>query len=107
MLAPTGCSIRGLTPPARLDLSIYPLEESMMKSRVWMFFVALAGLCWGVYVPLVAEGGKELHSAFAAFLCVGGAYFLLAVLLPIIILRARGKSPAWNGRGVTLSTLAG
>ncbi len=77
------------------------------KSRVWMFFVALAGLSWGVYVPLVAEGGKELHNAFAAFLCVGGAYFLLAVLLPILILRARGKSPAWNGRGVTLSTLAG
>ena len=79
----------------------------MQKSRVWMFFVALAGLCWGVYVPLVAEGGKELHSAFAAFLCVGGAYFLLAVLLPIIILAVRGKWPAWNARGVTLSTLAG
>ena len=78
-----------------------------MKSRVWMFFVALAGLCWGVYVPLVAEGGKELHSAFAAFLCVGAAYFLLAVLLPIIILGARGKRPAWNGRGICLSTLAG
>jgi drug/metabolite transporter (DMT)-like permease len=79
----------------------------MQKSRLWMFFVALAGLCWGVYVPLVAEGGKELHSAFAAFLCVGGAYFILAVLLPIVILRARGKSPAWNARGVTLATLAG
>jgi drug/metabolite transporter (DMT)-like permease len=78
-----------------------------MKSRIWVFFVVLAGLCWGVYVPLVAEGGKELHSAFAAFLCVGGAYFLLAVLLPVVILRVRGKSPAWNGRGVTFATLAG
>jgi drug/metabolite transporter (DMT)-like permease len=77
------------------------------KSRIWMFFVALAGLCWGVYVPLIAEGGKELHSAFAAFLCVGGAYFLLAVLLPIIILWMRGRSPAWNARGITFSTLAG
>jgi len=79
----------------------------MQKSRVWMFFVALAGLCWGVYVPLIAEGGKDLHSAFAAFLCVGGAYFLLAVLLPILILKARGKAPAWNGRGITFATLAG
>ena len=77
------------------------------KSRVWMFFVALAGLCWGVYVPLIAEGGKELHSPFAAFLCVGAAYFLLAVLLPILILAVRGKKPAWNGRGVTFATLAG
>ncbi len=79
----------------------------MQKSRVWIFFVALAGLCWGVYVPLIAEGGKDLHSAFAAFLCVGGAYFLLAVLLPILILRARGKSPAWNARGIVFATLAG
>ena len=78
-----------------------------MKSRIWIFFVVLAGLCWGVYVPLVAEGGKELHSAFAAFLCVGAAYFLLAVLLPVLILGARGKKVAWNGRGVSLSTLAG
>ena len=78
-----------------------------MKSRIWIFFVVLAGLCWGVYVPLVAEGGKELHSAFAAFLCVGAAYFLLAVLLPVLILGVRGKKLAWNGRGVSLSTLAG
>jgi drug/metabolite transporter (DMT)-like permease len=78
-----------------------------MKSRIWALFVILAGLCWGVYVPLVAEGGMQLRSPFAAFLCVGGAYFLLAVLLPILILRVRGKSPAWNGRGVTLASLAG
>jgi drug/metabolite transporter (DMT)-like permease len=78
-----------------------------MKSRIWVLFVILAGLCWGVYVPLVAEGGMQLRSPFAAFLCVGGAYFLLAVLLPILILRVRGNSPDWNGRGVALASLAG
>ena len=78
------------------------------KSRVWMFFVALAGLCWGVYVPLIAEGGKELHSAFAAFLCVGGAYFPArgAAADPSSSARA-ARRPAWNGRGISLSTLAG
>ena len=67
----------------------------MHKSRVWMFFVALAGLCWGVYVPLVAEGGKELHNPFAAFLCVGAAYFFLRFCyrrLPAV----RGQE-GWSG----------
>ncbi len=77
------------------------------KSRVWMFFVALAGLCWGVYVPLITVGGLDLPSPFVAFLCVGAAYFLLAVLIPTGILAARGRRPNWNGRGITLATLAG
>ena len=79
----------------------------MQKSRVWMFFVALAGLCWGVYIPSISEGGKQLPSPYIAFLCVGVAYFLIAVLLPILILRLRRLKPAWSARGVTFSTLAG
>jgi len=79
----------------------------MHKSRVWMFFVALAGLCWGVYVPLITWGGRDLHNPFVAFLCVGAAYFLLAVLVPIVLLRARNLRPGWTGRGVTFATLAG
>src|ERR1700676_3153035 len=80
----------------------------MQKSRVWMFFVALAGLCWGVYVPLAGEGTKELsYNGFAALLWVGVAYFLIAVLFPIGVLWARGKGASWNAGGVTFATLAG
>src|SRR4051812_1264563 len=78
-----------------------------MESRIWMVFVALAGLCWGTYVPLIAQGGKELKSSYASFLCVGIAYFLIAVLLPIGILWYRGKMPQFTASGVTLATLAG
>ena len=48
-----------------------------------MIFVLLAGLSWGVYVPLIAQGGKDLKSSYASFLCVGAAYFVIAVLLPL------------------------
>jgi len=41
------------------------------SSKVWLVFVVLAGLCWGVYVPLIAQGGKELKSSYGGFLCVG------------------------------------
>src|SRR6516164_5651436 len=78
-----------------------------MKSRIWVVFVVLAGLCWGVYVPFVFEGGKELKSPYASILCVGVAYFLIAVVLPVVILWARGRRPNWSAGGITFATLAG
>jgi drug/metabolite transporter (DMT)-like permease len=78
-----------------------------MESRIWMFFVALAGLCWGVYVPLIASGGKELKSSYGSFLCVGIAYFLIAILFPMGVFWYRGAMPKWTTVGITLATLAG
>ncbi len=78
-----------------------------MKSRIWILFVALAGLCWGTYVPLVAQGGKELKNPYASLLCVGIAYFLMAVLFPVVIMTVRRKWPVWTRAGVTFATLAG
>jgi hypothetical protein len=78
-----------------------------MESRMWIVFVGLAGLCWGTYVPLISAGGKELKSSYASFLCVGVAYFLIAILIPIAILFIRGKTPQWSATGIALATLAG
>jgi hypothetical protein len=79
----------------------------MDSKNLWMVFVGLAGLCWGLYVPLVAQGGKELKTGYASFLCVGLAYFLIAVLAPVAILFAKGKLPDFNTAGIALATLAG
>jgi hypothetical protein len=78
-----------------------------MESRIWMIFVGLAGLCWGTYVPLIAQGGKELKSSYTSFLCVGVAYFLIAVLFPLGVFWYRGKVPQFTASGTTLATLAG
>jgi drug/metabolite transporter (DMT)-like permease len=77
-----------------------------MESRMWIFFVALAGLCWGAYVPFVAAGGKELKNSYASFLCVGVAYFLIAVVVPLVIFWVRGV-PKFNANGTILATMAG
>lgn len=77
------------------------------SSKVWLVFVFLAGLCWGTYVPLIAQGGRELRSSYASFLCVGVAYFLIAILFPLGMFWLRGQMPAFNASGVTLATLAG
>jgi hypothetical protein len=78
-----------------------------MESRIWLVFVVLAGLCWGTYVPMIAFGGKELKNSYAAFLGVGVAYFLIAVLFPLGILATRAKWPQFNTNGVLFSMLAG
>jgi drug/metabolite transporter (DMT)-like permease len=77
------------------------------RSKVYLVFVVLAGLCWGTYIPMVAQGGRELKSAYAAILCVGVAYFLIAILLPVGILWARRRMPQWTASGITFATLAG
>jgi hypothetical protein len=78
-----------------------------MELKPWLLFVALAGMCWGTYVPMIAFGGKEMKSSYAAFLCVGIAYFLIAVIFPVVILSLRQKWPGFNGNGVAFSMLAG
>src|SRR5258708_11719752 len=61
-----------------------------MSRNVWLVFVALAGLAWGTYVPLISYGGSELggkpEARLLAILCVGVAYFLLGVVYPLIYL---------------------
>ncbi|MBL8814679.1 MAG: hypothetical protein JNL58_01525 [Planctomyces sp.] len=49
-------------------------------------FVLGAALSWGVYVPVVHEATTKLGSNLRAFLMVGVAYFLVAVIVPSIFI---------------------
>jgi hypothetical protein len=81
----------------------------------WLLYVALAGLAWGTYVPIIFYGGSELggkpNSRLVAILCVGLAYFLVGVVLPLGLFVA-GVFP-WPKReemtsvGLAFSSLAG
>ena len=53
-----------------------------VDKQMWLFYAVLAGLCWGTYVPFVQAGGRGLGTPLASFLCVGVAYFLIAILYP-------------------------
>ena len=85
--------------------------------KAWLAFVIGAGLCWGTYVPLIAYGGKSLGTGqagignrLAAILCVGGAYLVLAVLVPVAAFFLGGpqtQNVSWNASGITFSSLAG
>src|SRR5262245_61341064 len=75
---------------------------------MWLLYSVLAGLCWGTYVPFVQQGIAGLQrNSLASFLCVGVAYFLIAVLFPIGMFMTGERTPEWNGYGITFATLAG
>jgi hypothetical protein len=80
----------------------------MQNFALSMAFVALTFLCWGLYGPVLHEGQHELDgSAMRAFICVGVAYFLIAVVVPVALLRTRGERGAWTAGGTAWSFVAG
>jgi len=83
-----------------------------MKFEWWVAFVLGAVLSWGVYVPVLHEGqvtigGKRETTSLRAFLCVGLAYFVTAVLVPVALLVIRGEAFDFTARGITFATLGG
>ncbi|MFN6190366.1 MAG: hypothetical protein ACK54F_11090 [Planctomycetia bacterium] len=68
--------------------------------------VALTAVCWGVYGPVLHFGREAMHSSLRPFVCVGLAYFLIAVLIPLVLL-SRGERGGWTTKGVIWSLLAG
>lgn len=80
--------------------------------KLWLLFVVVTIVCWGIYVPILHHGQKELGGtsrSLWAFLFVGVAYFLVAVLIPLVLLSARRELAAFDGSvsGIGLCTLAG
>ena len=69
--------------------------------------IALTALCWGAYGPVLHFGREALHSSLRPFMCVGAAYFLIAVLIPSLLLARGGERGGWTTKGVVWSLLAG
>ncbi len=82
--------------------------------------IALTALCWGVYGPVLHVGQEKLGvpanaesgtpaglSFWRAFIGVGLAYFVIAVVVPILYLKTRGEKGNWTVRGSLMSLGAG
>jgi hypothetical protein len=57
----------------------------------WLIFVAGAVLSWGAYGVLLHRGQVMLGNPLKALLCVGVAYFLIGVLVPVAALASQGN----------------
>ena len=69
--------------------------------------IALTAFCWGVYGPVLHFGRDYMESALRPFVCVGLAYFLIAVIAPVVLLWRGGEKGGWTSKGVMWSMLSG
>lgn len=73
----------------------------------WVIFVAGAVLSWGAYGALLYEGQTQLGNPLKALLCVGVAYFLIGVVIPVAGLTSQGAMGGFNTGGLVTATIAG
>ena len=73
----------------------------------WVFFALGAALSWGLYGPTLHKGQVMLGSPLKALLCVGIAYFLIGVLVPVAALSAQGDLRGFSMNGSLAATGAG
>ncbi len=74
---------------------------------VWIAFVVGAVLSWGMYGPILHKGQVQLGNPLRALLCVGLAYFLIGVLVPVIALSSQGGLKGFNAGGSLAAGMGG
>ena len=78
----------------------------------WLVFSLMTVACWGLYGIFLHSGqvgmaDKEL-GRYKAFLFVGIAYFLVAVLAPLaVLMMSKGMTWSFPAKGMWLSLVAG
>jgi hypothetical protein len=73
----------------------------------WVLLAIGAALSWGLYGPTLHRGQVMLQSPLKALLCVGVAYFLMGVLVPVVALGTQGDLKGFSLTGSLAATGAG
>ena len=74
---------------------------------LWVIFALGAVLSWGMYGPALHKGQVALGNPMRALLCVGIAYFLIGVLVPVASLAGNNGLGGFSKSGAILATAAG
>lgn len=85
--------------------------SSGSHSSAWLLFSLLTVVCWGLYGAFLHAGqtgmNDPINGRYKAFLFVGIAYFLFAVVAPLVLLLLRGASWNFTPGGMGWSLFAG
>ncbi len=88
-----------------------PHSTSPEKTTNYVYVVlsiVMAIVCWGSYGPVLHLGQMKMGgSRLRPFCCVGLAYFLIAVLLPLSMLSIDRTGSTWTVPGMLWSVAAG
>ena len=80
--------------------------QEVIKSLPGIF---LTVLCWGAYGSVLHKGQHLLNeNRLKPLICVGAAYFIIAIIVPTVILVSQGKFGGdWTFSGISWSLAAG
>lgn len=83
-----------------------------MLSFRYVLFVLMTIVFWGIYAPILHQGQVHMGSAgklsrIEPLICVGIAYFMVAVLVPTVVLFTKGEAGRWSISGFIWSFIAG
>lgn len=88
-----------------------PSDQPQHSDLTWLIFALMTVVSWGVYGVFLHTGQMGMadpqNGRYKAFLFVGIAYFLTAVLAPLVILVLNGASWKMPVTGMTWSLVAG
>src|SRR5215472_16594462 len=77
----------------------------------WLIYALMTVVSWGVYGAFLHSGQlgmkDPINGRYKAFLFVGLAYFLTAVLAPLVLLMSRGADSNYPKTGMVWSLIAG
>lgn len=80
-------------------------------AKTWLIFAIMTVASWGLYGVLLHKGqismDDAVHGRYKAFLFVGLAYLLVAVIGSAIMLITNGAEWSFAPKGITWSFLAG
>ena len=85
--------------------------ETGQTGNLWLTFALMTAASWGLYGIFLHTGqvhmGDPANGRYKAFLWVGVAYVLIAVLSPLAVLVSNGASWAMPMKGIIWSLIAG
>lgn len=77
----------------------------------WLVFALMTVVSWGLYGIFLHSGqlgmADPVNGRYKAFLFVGIAYFLTAVLAPLLVLKLQGATWVFPAKGAVWSLVAG
>lgn len=85
--------------------------DSANPGMTWLIYALMTVAFWGVYGIFLHSGqmamGDPVNGRYKAFLFVGIAYVLVAVLAPGVLLFVKGATWSFSGKGMFWSLTAG
>jgi hypothetical protein len=88
-----------------------PATAAAQHSSAWLFFALMTVASWGVYGVFLHNGQTQMQDAvngrYKAFLFVGVAYFLVAIIAPLMMLILSGANWKYPLSGMGWSLVAG